>query len=61
VKHALEDDYMVSLEALTVAINLDELKNEETLTKAILLIDNHPNANSNNANELKTFIRSKIN
>lgn len=59
VKYALDDDYMISLEAFTVAENIEELK-EEQLTEAILCIDQHKNADSKIADELKTFIRSKI-
>jgi hypothetical protein len=61
VENALHDDYMISLEAHTVAVNMDELKNEELLTKAILLIDNHKNAGTAVANDLKSFILSKTN
>jgi hypothetical protein len=60
VKYALDDDFIVSMEAFTVAENIEELK-EEQLTEAILFIDQNSKSNSVAAEQLKTFIRSKIN
>ncbi len=60
VRYALDDDFIVSMEAFTVAENIEELK-EEQLTEAILFIDQNSKSNSVAAEQLKTFIRSKIN
>lgn len=60
VEQALSDDYMVSLEAYTVAENFEELNDEAVLTKAILLIDNSNTANLQTKEDLKSFILSKL-
>lgn len=60
VEQALSDDYMVSLEAYTVAENIEELNDEAVLTKAILLIDNSNTSNLQTKEDLKSFILSKL-
>ncbi len=60
VEQALSDDYMVSLEAYTVAVTIEELNDEAVLTKAILMIDNSNTANLQTKEDLKSFILSKL-
>lgn len=59
VEQACDNDYMVSLEAFTVAENIEDVNDEETLTKAILILDNSKTGNKQIIEDLKTNILSK--
>ena len=50
---------MVSLEAFTVAENIEDVNDEETLTKAILILDNSKTGNKQIIEDLKSNILSK--
>jgi hypothetical protein len=59
VEQTCDDDYMVSLEAFTVAENIEDVNDEETLTKAILILDNSKTGNKQIIEDLKSNILSK--
>lgn len=59
VEQACDNDYMVSLEAFTVAENIEDVNDEETLTNAILILDNSKTGNKQIIEDLKSNILSK--
>ncbi len=56
VEQATSPHYMAAFEALTVATNIENFPDEETRTKALLLIDNSKQINPQIAADLKKFI-----
>ncbi len=59
IEEACNPDYMTAFEALTVATNIEEVNNEEVLTKAILIIENSKTIHPQIAEDLKTNILSR--
>lgn len=59
VEKALSTDYLVALEAFTVADNIEDVTDETILTKAILLIEESKTGNKQILEDLKTTILSK--
>ncbi len=59
VEQALSTNYLVALEAFTVADNIEDVTDEKVLTKAILLIEECKTGNKQILEDLKTTILSK--
>lgn len=59
VEQACDEDYFVALEAFTVAENIEDVNDEETLTRAILILDNSKKGDKQIIEDLKTNILSK--
>lgn len=59
VEYACSNDYMVALEAFTVAENIENVTNEETLTNALVIIDNCKSGNKQIIEDLRSNILSR--
>jgi len=59
VEQTCDEDYFVALEAFTVAENIEDVKDEATLTKAILILDNSKKGHKLFLEDLKSNILSK--
>lgn len=59
IEQACDPDFQVALEAYTVAENIENVRDEEILTKAILKIENCKNGQKQILEDLKTNILSR--
>lgn len=59
VEQACNPDYLVALEAFTVAENIENVTDEATLTKALLILNDCKNGNHQILEDLKTNILSR--
>jgi hypothetical protein len=59
VKFACNSDYMTAFEAFTVVENTEDIKDEAALAKAIELLDNCKNGNTQIIEDLRTNILSR--
>lgn len=59
VEHACSNDYMVALEAFTVAENIENVTDEATLTEALVLLDNCKGVNTQIIEDLRSNILSR--